>query len=250
MKKLLQLIIVLVVVTLVVLVLGRNVFAKFAIEKGVEAATGLPLNIKKLDLGLSTTHVAISDLKLLSPKGFNNEVMFSAPEIFVDYDLGAMMKGKVRLEDIRLNFDQFVVIRNKDGQLNLDALKPKEGKRQEPAQQGKKDEGKKGKAPEVQIDHLALKIGKVVYKDYSQGTEPVINEYNVNISEEMDNVTDLNSLLGFIANKAMAKTALSSLGDFNVDAFKGAVSVPQETIDTFKQQVDVFKGAIKFPGQE
>ena len=237
-------------VILGILFVGRNIIAKFAVEKGVETATGLPLNIKKFDLDLAKTHIGISGLSLFSPAGFNNEVMFHAPEIFVDYNLGAIMKGKVHLEDIRLDFDQLVVIKNKEGQLNISALKPKEKKGREPAQKEKEGETEAKKTPQVQIDHLAVKIGKVVYKDYSQGDDPVIKEYMVNISEELNDVTDPKSLLSFIAAKALTQTALSSLGDLDIEAMGGAISVPQEVIDTFKDKVDVFKGAIKFPGQE
>ena len=240
-------IIIVLIVILGVLFVGRNIIAKFSIEKGVEAATGLPLNIKKLDLGLVTTHIGINGLSLFNPKEFGDEVMFHASEIFVDYNLGAILKGKIHLEDIRLDFDQLVIIKNEQGQTNLEALKPKTKKDQPSQEAEKKDDAGSKKSPQIQIDHLSVKIGKIIYKDYSQGGDPVIKEYQVNISEELNDVMDPNSLLNFIAAKAMAKTALSSLGDFNVG---GDMSVPQGAIDTLKSQVEMFKGAIKFPSQE
>lgn len=243
-------IIVILVVVLAVVLAARNVIVKFVVEKGVEAATGLPLNIQKLDLGLSATHIEISGLNLLSSKEFNNEVMFSSPEIFVDYDLGAILRGKIHLEDIRLDFERLVIIKNKEGNMNLDALKPKTGEegKEAPAQKPKEGGAQtKAEPPRVKIDHLEIKVGKIIYKDYSQGPEPVIKEYNVNISEEMNNVTDPQNLLGVIAAQAMAKTALTSLGDFNIDAFKGELVVPEEAVNMIKNQVDALKGIIKFP---
>ena len=101
MKVIFRIIVVLAVIAGILFV-GRNVVVKFAAEKGVQAATGLPLKIKKLNLGLATTHIAIDDLSLLNPKGFTDKIMFHAPEIFVDYNLGAILKGKIHLEEVVL----------------------------------------------------------------------------------------------------------------------------------------------------
>jgi len=100
------------------------------VEKGVKVATGLLLEIKELDIGLISTHVGIKGLSLYNPKGFPQEAMFYSPEIFVDYHLGDLFKGIVHLEDIRLDIDRLVIVKNAQGQTNLDILKPKEKKPQ------------------------------------------------------------------------------------------------------------------------
>jgi len=239
-------IIVILAVIVAVFVVGRNVIVKIAAEKGVQAATGLPLKIKKLDIGLAKTHIGINDLSLLNPKGFKDKVMFHAPEIFVDYNLGAILTGKIHIEDIRLDFDQFVVIKNKEGKLNVEALKPKKGAgKQIQKEEKKKGKTAKGKAPKIQIDHLSLKVGKVVYKDYQAG-DPSVKEYNVNISEEMNDVTDIQALIGQIAGRAAAKAGLASLTGLDVNAMKEAVDV-----DALKGTAESLKKSIKLPfGQE
>jgi uncharacterized protein involved in outer membrane biogenesis len=241
MKGILKLIIFLVVI-IAILVAGRNVFGKLAMEQGVKAATGLTMEVKEFNMGLSTTDIGIKELSLLNPAGFTDKVMFHAPEIFVDYDLAAMLKGKVHIEDIRLDFDQFVVVKNKDGQLNLEALKPK-AKEKEATQAKEEKAGAPKKAPSLQIDHLALKVGKVVYKDYSRGAEPAVTEYNVNISEEMNDVTDPNSIMSWIATKAMMQTALGSLGNLNVDV--GEVST--QAVESLQGEMQSLKDKIQLP---
>lgn len=243
--KIISKIIVVLIILLGLVVLGRNIITKVAVEKGVEAATGLPLNIKKVDLGLRTTHIGIEGLSLLSPKEFGNEVMFYAPEIFVNYNLGAIVKGKVHLEDIRLDFDRLVIVKNKQGKVNLESLKSKAGKGQPSQDAQKKGDAGSKKAPQIQIDHLALKVGKVIYKDYSQGGEPVIKEFAVNISQEINDVTNIQSLLGTIAGKALAKTALTSLVDLDIDALK----VPEEATGLLKGTAETLKEKIKLPFQ-
>lgn len=244
MKAVFRVIIVFAVIVIFVIA-GRNLIVKFAVEKGVRAATGLPLEIKEFNLGLIATRIEMKDLSLFNPEGFTDRVMFHAPEIFVDYKLWAILAGKIHLEEVRLDFDQFVVVKNAQGLTNLDALKPKEGEKREERGRRKEEDKKKWAAPKIRIDRLVLKIGKVVYKDYSGGGKPVVTEYNINISEELADVTDAQWLLRMIAAKALAKTALITLIDFPIDIVKDAIGVPKQAVDTLKDTVGTLKEAIK-----
>ena len=248
MGKLIKIIIVAAAV-LAILIVGRNVFIKIAVEKGVEVATGLPLTIEKFDMGIASTHIGIKELNLFNPAGFPQEVMFHAPEIFVDYDLGAMLKGKIHLEDIRLDFDQFVIVKNKDGLVNLETLKPKEGDPAQPKAEEKPKETKKKTDFAIQIDHLQVKVGKVVYKDYSKGAEPSVEEFRVNISEEFSDISNsnLSSLILAVAQKALLKTTVSSLVDLNMDMISDATAIPMEAVDTFKNAAGTFTDKLKLP---
>jgi len=240
-KKLFSIFVFLLIV-MAVLVGGKNIIIKFIVENGVKVATGLPLKIEKLNIGIISTQVGIKGLSLLNPKGFPKEAMFYSPEIYVDYNLGDMIKGKLHLEEVRLDIDRFVIVKNAQGQINLDVLKPKE-KESKTADQ----HDKKKKTPQIQIDHLSLKVGKVIYKDYSKGGKLVIKEYNINISEELTDVTSVKVLLGSIATKALAKTAIKSLFNFNKDLLKNTSAVPGQVVDTLKSTADTLKDKIKLP---
>jgi len=249
MKKMTRVLII-VAVIIALIIAGKNIILKAAVEGGVKAATGLSINMKKFDLSILKSHVSIEGLKLLNPEGFPEDLMFHAPEIFVDYNLGDIVKGNIHIEDIRLNFDEFVIIKNAQGRTNLEALKPdkKEGasKKDSKKPQVKADKKKGKKALKIQIDHVVLKVGKVVYKDYSKGGDPIIKEYNVNISEEFNDITNIRSLLGIIAMKAMAKTALGDLTGFNVDILKDAIAVPEQAVESLKGVAESIKN-IKLP---
>jgi len=245
MKKFPRILIILIVI-LAVLFLGKNFFVKAAVQSGVKMVTGLPLKIKKLDIGIMTTKVGIEELSVMNPKGFPKEAMFHSPEIYVDYNLGALATGKVHLEEVRLDFDRFVIVKNEQGESNLNALKPKDKAQKEPAKEGPKATAKK-KAPKIQIDHLKLRVGKVIYKDYSKGGEPSVKEFNVNISEDIKDVTNIQVLMGTIATKAIAKTALNSVLDFNTDLLKTTTEVPGQVVDKLKSTTDVLKNTIKLP---
>ena len=219
MKKLI-IIIIAILAVLLVLSFSKNMVAKSAISAGVKAMTGLKLSMRSMNVGIFRTLIDIKGLNLFNPRGFPDKLMVDMPEIYVNYDLGAFLKRKVHLKEVRLDLREFVVVKNKDGKLNLDSLKVVQ------AEKGEVPAEKKEKAamPEFQIDVLKLKIGKVVYKDYSQGTPPMVKEYNININEQYTNITDPHSLASLIMVRALMNTAISNLANFDLGPLQANVS--------------------------
>lgn len=219
MKKLIFIVVGILVIA-VVLSFAKNIIVKSSIEKGVEVVTGLRLNMRSLNVDIIKTLVGIRDLKLFNPKGYEDRIMLDMPEIYVNYDLPAIIKGKVHLKEMRINLKEFTVVKNEKGELNLDSLKVVQAQKE-----GKKPEEKeKGKAPEMQIDSLELKIGKVIYKDYSKGGTPSIKEFNINLDERYENITNPYSLVSLIVVRALMGTTIASLTDFDLGGLKGTVS--------------------------
>ena len=225
MKKLGIIIAVLLVVVLVLSV-GKNIIAKTAVEKGVELVTGLKLRISKLNIGVINTLVEIKDLTLYNPKGYQDRVMVNMPEIYVDYDLGAIIGGNIHLNDIKINLNEFVVIKNEKGELNLDSLKVVQ------AQKEGKPPQEKEKAPDIKIDKLQLTIGKVIYKDYSKGGKPAVREFNINLDETYTDITNPYSLVSLIVVKALMNTTIASLTNFDLSGLQGTVG---ETLTQAKE---------------
>jgi len=199
---------------LAALFFGKNVIIKTSVTAGVSAITGLKLSIRSMDIGIFKSLIGINKLQLYNPSGFVDELMIDLPEIYVDYNLGAFMKGKTHLEEVRLNLKEFVVVKNEAGELNLDSLKVvKTAEEEEVIDEGKK---KKTEMPELQIDLLELRIDKVVYKDYSKGTPPNVKEYNVNIDERYENISDPQTFGRLIILKALKNTTIASLANFDI----------------------------------
>src|SRR3989338_3410389 len=145
MKKLLRIFIILLVLV-GVLVLTKSFIIKMAVEKTVESITGLSLTMEKLDVAFLKTYIDIKDFKLFNPSGFPDPVMLEAPELYIDYDLGSLLKQKLNLTVLRINLKEFLVVKNKEGKLNLGALLALRG--------DEKTEAKKEpvKMPEIQTD--------------------------------------------------------------------------------------------------
>jgi hypothetical protein len=197
----------------------KDVVIKTAVESGVEMVTGLKLRISSLRVGMLGTLIDIGGLKILNPAGFKDPTMLDMPKIFVDYDLPAILGGKVHLTDVNIDLKEFVVVKNSDGRLNLDSLNVVKAQKSggSPAQTSK------GKAPQIKIDNLELKIGKVVYKDYSAGASPSVKEFSINLNEKYSDITDPYSLVSIIVVKALMNTTIAGLANFDLSGLKGSI---------------------------
>ncbi len=215
---------------LIALFIGKNMIIKTSVTTGVRAMTGLKMSIGSMNVGIFKSLIGINELQLHNPQGFEDKLMVDLPEIYVDYNLGAIMGGKAHLEEVRLNLKEFTVVKNEAGELNLDSLRVvKESEEVEDSE--KSDTGKeKTEMPDIQIDLLVLKIDKVIYKDYSKGTSPKVKEYNVNIDDRFENITDPKTLGRLVILKALKNTAIARLANFDIEKLqKGLTETARKT---------------------
>lgn len=209
MKKIGKFLIVLIIL-IGVLVLAKNIIAQAVIVNGVKAITGLQLEVRSVNVGMLRTF-RVDQMKLMNPAGFNEKVMAELPEIYADYNIGEFFKGKVHLRELRIDLKELTVITNEKGEVNIKSMKaflPKQGG---------------GKPPQVQIDNLNLKVGKLIYKGYRSG-KPETREFNVNINENFKNITDPNALVSLILVKALSKTSIAGLANIDLGGLKDEVS--------------------------
>lgn len=214
MKRVFSFIILFLLIVVIILAVAKNMIAQTVVSKGVKALTGLGVTMEEMNVGILNTSLGIKELKVYNPSGFPEALMLSMPEIYVDYDLWALLKKKVHLKEVRLNLTEFIVVKDKEGRLNLDSLKVVKEQRKKPAPEEKPKE--KGAALGFQIDVLNLKIGKVYFKDYSKGDKPEIKEYTVNIEKEYKNITNPKTLVSSIVLTALTKTTINQLTDLNL----------------------------------
>ncbi|MFC2149832.1 AsmA family protein [Candidatus Auribacterota bacterium] len=234
-KKLILILVVLVVV----IYFGKNFLIKNAITHGVKAMTGLKVEIDSMNISVVGTSVGIKGLKLYNPPQFKDRLMMDMPEISVDMYLKPLLKKKIHVESIKLDLKEFVVVKNEKGELNLDSITAVKGVEDE---QEKEEQEKKGEMPEIRIDLLELKIGKVVYKDYSKGGEPKVTEVNVNIDEKFEDIDDPYKLVSIIVFKALVNTSIAQLANFDLGPLKGNVT---EVMDKAKEKFKVYTDKAK-----
>ena len=178
------------------------------------------MRIGSFKAGMINTLVDIKDLRLLNPAGFKDKNMLDMSEIYVDYDLPAIFAGKVHITDMRIGMKEFTVVKNEKGKLNLDSLKVVQAQKSG----GEAQDKDAAKLPDIQIDKLRLKVGKVYFKDYSKGGEPSVREFSINIDEEYENITSPSALISLIVVKALMNTPISRLANFDLRGLQGSIS--------------------------
>jgi len=243
--KLIMKLVVLVVVALVVLVLARNVVIKAAMETGARVVAGMPLSIQKFDLDIVHTSLDMEGLLLKNPAGFHDTTLVDIPKILVAYERASIFSGKVHLKDIVFDMKQFTVVKNEKGELNLDRLKALQGTQKAPAETPKQEPKAPAKPIPVQIDKMHLQIGKVVYIDYSGG-QPTTKEFQINLDQSYENITDLYSVVRLIVLKAMMSSGISNLVNFDISGLQGSVTDVLKNIPVDPSQIaGQAEGALK-----
>lgn len=225
MKKIVSLLIV-VVLVLLGLSIVKNSVAQGAVQGVFKQVTGLDLRIGSLNLGLLAGRMEARGIRLNNPSGFTDPVMVDMPVLLVDLEPASLFKGAAHLEEVQLDLKELVVVKNRDGKLNLDYLKPS----------GTKEAGDKtskpAKAPQIRIDSLRLKIGRVVYKDYSKGGEPSVQTFDLGLDETYSNVSNVNAILPLIITKALYNTTLGKLVNFDLKGLTSQLDLSGVNFDS------------------
>ena len=225
-----------IVVVLVVISFFRDFIIKEGIGIGIKSVLGSEGRVGNFSMSLLGQKVRIKDLKIYNPEGFPKEVFLDMPDIKVDYDLPAMLKQELHLPLIVVDMNEMVVIKNKDGLLNVDELKIiKEQKAAHPDKTNKEE--KKTEKPaelKMKIDKMTLTVGRVIYKDYSQSDPPVIKVYDAGIKDKtFENISSAQQMAVLILAASMKQTAIKSAGVYAATAIMGVGFFPAAAVGVF-----------------
>ncbi len=218
MKKLLVRLVVLLIVLVVILVLARNVIVPPIVSSGVKSSTGLRVDIGAMDIGLLKRYVDVQRLQLMNPPGFTDPVMVDIPQISVAYQLGPLLRNRLHLPSVTFAMQEVMIVKNADGALNIDALKALQGKRPPGSGQPPREDGTR---MDLQIDELAIRVGKVVFKDYSGGGAPRVQEFSLNLDERFSNVTSPNDVTMALVMRILTRTGIAGLANIDLNALQG-----------------------------
>lgn len=207
---------------------AKNLLIQSVLAASISRAAHVPVGIGHTDASFLKSSIRVKDIRVKNPPGFKEKLMLHAPLIAIHFDVPAFFKGSAHFQEIRLDLKEVVVVKNAQGKLNIDAMKPREEEKKK--RKKAREEKAKGKAPKLMIDKLYLTIGRVVYKDYSSGAkEPVVQTFDINIKDRLyAKIDNPSGIISLIMVEALTRTTLSRLADFDVSIFKdgalGAVS--------------------------
>lgn len=200
---------------LLALNLFKNGVATVVMERALSKAAHVSVRIHGTSVSFLKSSIRLASVKVLNPRGFHERNMMSIGQVLVDFDPPALWKGQIHFEEVRFELKELVVIKNKEGKLNVDAVKPR---RDEKKPSSSKETGK---APKLRIDSLFLTIDKVIYKDYSLGGEPKVEVFDIRIKDrEYRNIEDPKALVNLIMFEALTKTTLGRLANLDTRLFR------------------------------
>lgn len=226
MKKYLKVFIIVIIAVVGVGIL-KNMLIKMAITTVGSSVVGAPIKIRKFSLGIITQKVHIKDMAVGNPKGFPKGPLVEIPEIRVDYNIGALLTGKLHLSLVIFDLKQVVIVKDKDGNMNVDALKIAQAQEEPEEDHEKAKPKKKGKAMPMQIDELRLNVERVVVIDYSQGEKPSIIAHEIGLKDKVfKNIKSPEQLATLVMIQAMGPAGVKSAAIYGAATVLGAAFLP------------------------
>ncbi len=245
----------LVVVAAAVLI-AKDVIAKNVVTAGVRAVLGIPMEIDNLNVGIFDTSVRIEGLTIYNPDGFVDHQLAYIPLIYVDYELWSALKGKLHCTLVELDIKKITIVRNKEGEVNINRLKSISSAKEEAVEQksagrksGRRERGIKKspeKSSEIQIDKLILTVDTVIYKNYERRGKPAVKQFSVGIDhEEFENITNLNQIVRVVIVRVLKQTGLGNIGVAVGTLVKGLKNIGLKTVEILKDVggsiLDIFR---------
>jgi len=235
-KKLLFIII----VVIVLIVIGRNIIVKTVVPIAARSTEGIKMSLGKVNIGLTDALIGIKDIEIKNPKGFPKGNMVEINEIYIDPVVADIFKDNVHLVEVRFDLDNLVIIKNEDGDFNFKKLtqakKIQDGE-EDDEPDDMSDEKEKSKKYKIQIDSLKLKLGTVVYKDYSVGSEPKIATFNINLDDEYEDITNPAMIGSIIFTKIMTQTSLSSLTGIDMSSINNVLDFDADDLKHLHENI-------------
>ncbi len=243
MKKFLSILIAFVVVAAVFLILAKDWVIKAAMEQAVTHLTGFKTTVDSLKYDFPST-IQIQGLEVQNPKGFEEKIFASIPEIYISLVLPEILQGKrTHLREVRLNVQEVHIEKNKEGVSNVELLSSVGGKPGQKPQAKPERQEKAEKKPPMPflLERMELSVRNVSYEDHSGlvGIAPVPGKklaVDLNLQNEVfTNITDplvlVNVVLVKILNSATFGKLLNiSPSDLLGENLTGVLSSGQEFV--------------------
>jgi hypothetical protein len=231
MKKIL-IIIGIILIGLIVLGIAKDQIIKSTITVAASKIIGAPVKMDGLRLSILRQSVQITGFRIYNPEGFSEAALIDIGKIRVALDAGALWKGKLHLRNAEFTLKEMTLETNKEGKLNVDALKVA---KQPPAKEkGKeKESARPSKQMPFQIDELRLGIGKLVMKDYSVPGVPAIKVIEINSDKTYKNITSAQQLIALILSEPMKAAGFQGAAIYGAAMMTGVGIVPVAIASAF-----------------
>ncbi len=138
-------------------------------ERTIRQQTGFGAAIGQLHFNWRAAQLTIKDLRLTNPPVFGGGTLLDVPEIYLALDAAQAKEGQLHFNEVRLNVAALHLVRNRQGQLNVQLPVKKSPSTNVPVRNDPSVPQPKPKAPGsyqfAGIDKLVLTVGKLTYTD-------------------------------------------------------------------------------------
>ncbi len=111
------------VILLVILATVKDRIIKSAIEVTSRQIMGVDTVIDKFSLSIAKQSVSIKGLRLYQPESFPEGVFIDITEISTSCKVKPLLRKEIHIPKLVLNLKEVILIKDKSGNLNVDALK-------------------------------------------------------------------------------------------------------------------------------
>ena len=209
-----------VVISLVCMAIFKNLVIKSVLTSVASRITGAPVHMDGFSLNILSSTINISGFKMYNPNGFPEGILVSCPKINVIYDRATLLKQKRHFLLVEIELKEMGLTKSKEGKLNVDSLKVVQKAESSPS-------------TSMQIDLLTLSIGKIVYKDYTVGTEPSVRVFEVNRRKSYKSIPTAQQLALLVLSEPMKATAIKNSEIYGVAMLAGVAVLPVGVAATF-----------------
>lgn len=206
--------------SLVCISIFKNLIIKSVVTTTASRIIGAPVHMDGFSLNLLSSTINIAGFKMYNPGGFQQGVLASCPKIKVIYDPATLFKQKRHFLLVEVELKEMGLTKNKAGKLNVDSLKIVQQSKSSPP-------------TPMQIDLLTLKIGKIVYKDYTVGMEPSVRVYDVNREKSYKGIPTAQQLALLVLAEPMKAAAIKNAQIYGVALMAGVAVLPVAVAATF-----------------
>jgi hypothetical protein len=209
-----------VVISLAGITFFKNLIVKTVITTAATHITGAPVHMDGFSWNIFSSAIRISGFKMYNPSGFPRGILVSCPKINVIYDRATLFKQKRHLLLVEIDLKELGLTKNKTGKLNVDSLKIVQQSHSSPP-------------TPMQIDLVNLSIGKIVYKDYTAGSEPAVRVYDVSRHKSYKGIPTAQQLAVLVIAEPMKSAAIKNAEIYGVALVAGVAVLPVAVAATF-----------------
>lgn len=197
----------------------------------IRKRTGFNASVASLYANPFTASVNIHQLKIDNPDTFPQPDFVVVNQFRTAVEPNSIFSDRVVVKDALFDVALIAVVKNAAGQTNVEVFKTgvlgaKPEKPEAKPEPGQKPEPKPApaqkKAPkQFLIQHLVVKLDKIILADYS-GSKPQVREIPVNINRTFTDVTDLKQISGPL----LADLSVAGIGKFAGDVLGLVIPAP------------------------